>query len=120
MQSLVSLNRARFRGANRVPARICGSPDRKRLRRENESSRSPLVKFNSGGIEGTGLSDILKAAGLTHGGFYKHFSSKDQLLTEPIGQVLEKSLASMEGLDGIKGQHREKNRCRSQMEGGFH
>ncbi len=74
----------------------------RKSRQEAAETRQRIVavaarEFNRGGIEGTGLSDIMKAAGLTHGGFYKHFSSKDQLLTEAIGQALEKSQASMEG-----------------------
>ncbi len=32
--------------------------------------------FNQHGIAGTGLADVMKSAGLTHGGFYKHFQSK--------------------------------------------
>jgi TetR/AcrR family transcriptional regulator, transcriptional repressor for nem operon len=31
------------------------------------------------GLEGTSLADVMHAAGMTHGGFYKHFGSKDEL-----------------------------------------
>ncbi len=31
------------------------------------------------GVEGTSLADVMHAAGMTHGGFYKHFASKDEL-----------------------------------------
>jgi TetR/AcrR family transcriptional repressor of nem operon len=41
-------------------------------------------EFNERGIERTGLADIMNSAGLTHGGFYKHFSSKDQLVAEAL------------------------------------
>lgn len=34
------------------------------------------------GIAGTGVAEVMKAAGLTHGGFYKHFPSKDALMAE--------------------------------------
>jgi TetR/AcrR family transcriptional repressor of nem operon len=37
-----------------------------------------------GGIAETSLSDIMSGAGLTHGGFYKHFRSKEQLVTEAL------------------------------------
>jgi TetR/AcrR family transcriptional repressor of nem operon len=31
------------------------------------------------GVEGTSVADVMNAAGMTHGGFYKHFASKDEL-----------------------------------------
>jgi len=34
------------------------------------------------GYGGTGVADIMKEAGLTHGGFYAHFASRDALLAE--------------------------------------
>lgn len=37
-----------------------------------------------GGYQGVGVADIMKAAGLTHGGFYAHFASRDALLVEAI------------------------------------
>lgn len=38
--------------------------------------------IRASGYDGTGLADIMKAAGLTHGGFYAHFASRDALLAE--------------------------------------
>lgn len=34
------------------------------------------------GFDGTGVADIMKDAGLTHGGFYAHFSSREAMLAE--------------------------------------
>ena len=39
-------------------------------------------EFRRNGIARTGLADLMAAAGLTHGGFYRHFESKDQLVAE--------------------------------------
>ncbi|MGH6648345.1 TetR/AcrR family transcriptional regulator [Aquabacterium sp.] len=36
------------------------------------------------GYQGVGVADIMKEAGLTHGGFYAHFASRDALLVEAI------------------------------------
>lgn len=36
------------------------------------------------GYDGTGVADIMKEAGLTHGGFYAHFASRDALLAEAV------------------------------------
>jgi TetR/AcrR family transcriptional regulator, transcriptional repressor for nem operon len=36
------------------------------------------------GIDATGVAEIMAAAGLTHGGFYRHFGSKEELVTEAL------------------------------------
>jgi AcrR family transcriptional regulator len=36
------------------------------------------------GIAGVGVADVMKEAGLTHGGFYAHFASRDALLAEAL------------------------------------
>ncbi len=38
------------------------------------------------GLNGAAVSAVMKAAGLTHGGFYKHFGSKDDLVLESLRQ----------------------------------
>ena len=38
--------------------------------------------FRSKGFSGIGVADIMKAADLTHGGFYGHFASKDDLIAQ--------------------------------------
>ena len=57
-------------------------------------------EFNKSGIDRTGVADVMTAAGLTTGGFYKHFSSKDQLIAEALGGALQKSLDSVESKRG--------------------
>ena len=44
--------------------------------------------FREHGFDGIGVADIMKRAGLTHGGFYGHFASKDELAAEITGRVL--------------------------------
>jgi TetR/AcrR family transcriptional repressor of nem operon len=41
-------------------------------------------RFCEKGIEGIGIADLMKEAGLTVGGFYKHFDSRDDLVAEAI------------------------------------
>ena len=38
--------------------------------------------FREKGFDGIGVADIMKAADLTHGGFYGHFESKDDLVAQ--------------------------------------
>jgi AcrR family transcriptional regulator len=40
-----------------------------------------------GGFQGMGVADIMKEAGLTHGGFYAHFPSRDALLVEALAHA---------------------------------
>lgn len=39
------------------------------------------------GYGGTGVADIMKEAGLTHGAFYAHFASRDAMLAEAAGKA---------------------------------
>jgi TetR/AcrR family transcriptional repressor of nem operon len=59
----------------------------RKSKQEAAVTRQRIIKaaaaaFRKNGIAGTGLSDLMASAGLTHGGFYRHFASKDQIVTE--------------------------------------
>lgn len=47
--------------------------------------------FREKGYDGIGVADLMKSAGLTHGGFYGHFASKEDLLAEAFGKAMENS-----------------------------
>ena len=47
--------------------------------------------FRERGFEGIGVADLMNAAGLTHGGFYGHFSSKEDLIAQACARALERS-----------------------------
>ena len=47
------------------------------------------------GFSGVGVADIMKEAGLTHGGFYAHFASRDALLTEALSHAAADSRARL-------------------------
>src|ERR1700745_2790057 len=46
-------------------------------------------RFREEGLAGIGIADLMKEAGLTVGGFYKHFNSRDTLVAEAVGCALE-------------------------------
>ena len=52
-------------------------------------------EFRKCGIVATGLNNLMKAAGLTHGGFYKHFASKDQLVAEATVSAMDSILEEL-------------------------
>jgi TetR/AcrR family transcriptional repressor of nem operon len=47
--------------------------------------------FRNHGVDGIGLVDIMKGVGLTHGGFYAHFKSKDALVEEAVASALDQA-----------------------------
>ena len=47
------------------------------------------------GYRGVGVADIMKEAGLTHGGFYAHFASRDALLVEAMQQASRDNQAAL-------------------------
>jgi TetR/AcrR family transcriptional repressor of nem operon len=51
--------------------------------------KTAAAEFRRNGIHDTGLSDVMSAAGLTHGGFYRHFDSKDELVAEACAAAME-------------------------------
>ena len=48
------------------------------------------------GYSGTGVADIMKDAGLTHGGFYAHFDSREAMLAEAADRAGAESVATLE------------------------
>jgi TetR/AcrR family transcriptional repressor of nem operon len=44
-------------------------------------------RIRTEGLTGAAVSTVMRDAGLTHGGFYKHFESKDELLIESLGEA---------------------------------
>jgi TetR/AcrR family transcriptional repressor of nem operon len=71
----------------------------RKSRQETAETRQRIVaaasaEFRRNGIDGTGLADLMAAAGLTHGGFYKHFESKEQAVAESIAFGIESMIDS--------------------------
>jgi TetR/AcrR family transcriptional repressor of nem operon len=49
--------------------------------------------FRAHGVDGVGIGEVMRACGLTHGGFYNQFESKDALAAEACAAALTKSAA---------------------------
>jgi len=85
----------------------------RKSKQETAETRQRIVaaaaaEFRRNGIEGTGLADLMAAAGLTHGGFYKHFESKEQVVDESLALAIEsmvgewqKTLSASPGRRGL-------------------
>lgn len=65
-------------------------------RKQAELNREIIVEaatrlFREKGLHGISVSDVMAAAGLTHGGFYGHFESREALANEACARAFEQS-----------------------------
>jgi TetR/AcrR family transcriptional repressor of nem operon len=81
--------------------------EQKRLNREKIVTAAG-EGFRLRGIDGIGIEQLMKSAGMTHGGFYNHFASKDALALEVLHQGFTDSLAV---LDATRGAHPDSARA---------
>ena len=49
--------------------------------------RAAAIAMRARGPDGVGVADIMKSVGLTHGGFYAHFRSKEDLVAQAVTQM---------------------------------
>ena len=54
--------------------------------------RKASVRLREKGAHGVGVADLMKEAGLTHGGFYAHFESREALVVEAFGYAIDRSV----------------------------
>jgi len=54
--------------------------------------RKASVRLREKGAHGIGVADLMKEAGLTHGGFYAHFDSREALLIEAFAYAMDRSM----------------------------
>lgn len=57
------------------------------------------VLFRERGYDGVGIAELMSTAGFTHGGFYKHFQSKADLMAEAAAYSFAQSNAQMSDFD---------------------
>jgi TetR/AcrR family transcriptional repressor of nem operon len=74
-------------------------------REQKERNRERILAaagqaFRARGIDGVGIDELMKTAGMTHGGFYNHFSSKEELALQVLNQGFTASLGSVDDLIG--------------------
>lgn len=50
--------------------------------------------FREKGFDAVSVAEVMKAAGLTHGGFYGHFASKDDLIAQTLAEALGETASS--------------------------
>jgi len=73
----------------------------RRSKEDTAKTRASIVEaaslsFRKSGICETALTDLMEAAGLTHGGFYRHFASKDDLIAEATEAAFNSTIEEMQ------------------------
>jgi TetR/AcrR family transcriptional repressor of nem operon len=76
-----------------------------RSQAEKAQSRTRILKIAGAelrvrGLDGIGVADLMSAAGMTHGGFYNHFESREKLVEATLEQVLAEAEAQKEATHG--------------------
>src|SRR5690349_21849670 len=78
---------------------------KERTRRKVLSEAAGAIRQH--GPAGVGVAELMAKAGLTHGGFYAHFKSKDELIAEAITEMFDAQyrhfLACVEDREPAKG-----------------
>ncbi|HEU4679510.1 MAG TPA: TetR/AcrR family transcriptional regulator [Terrimicrobiaceae bacterium] len=78
-------------------------------RQKAEENRARVVRlaarrFRERGFQGVSVADVMREAGLTHGGFYKQFASKDALIAQACALGLGENLAAYQELTASRGR----------------
>ncbi|WP_225859543.1 TetR/AcrR family transcriptional regulator [Streptomyces albicerus] len=84
-----------------------GRLDMRVTKAQAEQNRAHIVAtaarlFRERGYDGVGVAELMAAAGFTHGGFYKHFRSKADLMAEASASGLSQTAARTEGVDAAE------------------
>jgi TetR/AcrR family transcriptional regulator, transcriptional repressor for nem operon len=67
--------------------------------------RSASRQLRTKGLNGPAVTTLMKASGLTHGGFYKHFSNRDALVVEAIEESLRELTETLINAAKQSGSH---------------
>ena len=83
-------------------------------RKQAELNRQRIIEsairlFAERGVDGVGVAEVMADAGFTHGGFYNHFTSKEDLVNEACKTSFTRSVASLRDDNRSLDQSRDDN-----------
>jgi TetR/AcrR family transcriptional repressor of nem operon len=73
--------------------------------------------YREKGLDGVGVAEITRDAGLTHGGLYRHFESKDALAREACLRAFEWTITPLDGLESSETDGAPATRLRALVHG---
>lgn len=89
------------------PAQQTRNTEMKVTKAQAEANRAHVIEtasqlFRERGFDGVGVADLMAAAGFTHGGFYKQFGSKADLMAEATACGIAQTAALSDGVDAAE------------------
>lgn len=69
-------------------------------------TRAAAHRFRGDGLAAVGVRQVMAEAGLTHGGFYRHFGSRDELVAAAVEDAAHATLGHLQS--AIEGAHEDK------------
>lgn len=83
--------------------------DAEKQRSHNRILDAAARLFRQNGIASTSVADVMKAAGMTHGGFYRHFDSKEDLVAVAFRHAVDDVVSDLEKATTPEGRDRERD-----------
>lgn len=75
-----------------------GRPKAEKAGSHDRIVRAAAARFRELGVDGIGVADLMREAGLTHGGFYRHFASREDMVGEAIERALQEGGSAIDAL----------------------
>jgi len=70
-------------------------PPKHKLATRRRIVAAASAAFREHGVEGTGVDEVMRRAGLTHGGFYAHFRDKSELVSEACAEAFDEAVVNL-------------------------
>src|SRR5271156_5229779 len=81
------MSRAHFAGPGQEAGNV-GTSQADKAVSHRRIVTAAAARIRRAGVDGLSVADLMREAGLTHGGFYRHFGSRDDLVAEAIERAL--------------------------------
>src|ERR1700744_1177467 len=72
-----------------------GHPPQHKAEVRQKIVKDASLRLRGEGLNGAAVAAVMRDTGLTHGGFYKHFASKDDLLIESVREAFSQIIAEL-------------------------
>src|SRR5437588_1435462 len=100
----VILNVEDDRRVTRGTASPVGSSQADKAASHERIVKAASRRIRRDGVDSVGVAELMNEAGLTHGGFYRHFGSRDELVAEAIDAAVAQGSERIHAAAQLDGQ----------------